>query len=280
MKYKKIKYIAAKTFVTICFAMFIFSCEERNLTQKKGIISLVPSLTDFAQLIYPNEIIGVSKWCDAPLVKKSIPIVGDYSGLDYEKIIELNPSKIILLRGFTSNEQIKKLNEIGVKLQFFEDKTIADVLDISLKMDYKKGKKIKDSLETEFEKLKVEKTSSKPSYLIFISNDPIQVFGNGNYQTELLDSLGFKNSIEDINNPYPILDNEYFLTHLPNIIASSNSKQTKLFLERKFSKKAIEKVLFFEIKENILSRSGPTFLQVGKIFLNLWKTKNASRNKV
>jgi vitamin B12 transport system substrate-binding protein len=243
------------------------------------VISLVPSLTEYANVVCPEKVIGVSNWCDAALVTKKLPKVGDYAGLDYEKIIALNPKEVWMLKGFSSPEQVKKLKELNIEVKFFKDQTMEDVLNIPVQMDSIKGKNIKDSLENELSKLISQKIKAKPSYLIFIANDPIQVYGNSNYLSELLDTIGFESAVKNIEIPYPILDNEYFVQHLPQILVSSNVKETKQFLTRKFSEKIIESILFIEIDDNTLTRSGPNFLKVGVTFLKEWNQYQTSKQK-
>lgn len=261
-----------RIFAIISFLFLFLSCQIEQKEDSKGIISLVPSLTDFAGLVYPEKIIGVSNQCNASFLDSSIARVGDYKGLDYEKIIELNPEKILMLKDFSSPEQVKKLKELGFEIQFFEDKTLENVLNIPLAMDSTKGKVVSDSLKNQLSHLSshIPHLKSKISYLIFIGNDPIQVYGKGNYLSDLLESLAYSNVASEIDGAYPTLDNEFFVSHLPQIIVSGNIENTKAFLFRKFSENTFNKVLFIEINEDILSRSGPDFLKVGVTIEKKW----------
>lgn len=264
-----------KIYIGLLFLILGFvACDFKKQEQENGVISLVPSLTDFAQLVYPHRVVGVSNVCDARSLSEKMPRVGDYKGLDYEKILALKPEKILMLRNLSSPEQIKKLQELNISIQFFEDNTIEDVLNIPVQMDSISGQKIKDSLNVVLKDLLAHKTYASPKYLIMITNEPIQVYGKGNFMTELVDTLGFVNVADQLASPYPVLENEYFIKNLPTIIVTSNAKETKQFLQRKFGAlpqyEQIKKILFVEVDDNLLSRSAPRFLELGVTILEQW----------
>jgi ABC-type Fe3+-hydroxamate transport system substrate-binding protein len=108
---------------------------------------------------------------------------------------------------------------------------------------------------------------------MFISNDPIQVFGKNNYQTEMLEKLGFRNLASSLANPYPIITDEFLYQNTPEWIICTDALNTKKLLDKKFgnTKLKVNQIKFVEIDENTLTRSGPNFLALAVIMLREYR---------
>lgn len=261
--------------ILITFALVFSSCQEttRDINQNSQvrIVSLVPSLTDFVCKINPESLVAVSNYCDASCLPDSIARVGGYGFLDYEKIAALQPTKVLVLKGFSSSEQIKRLKELNIEVQFFTDSSLADVLAIPVQIDSILGKALSEELINKLKTLEANKVKGSPTYLTMISNEPIQVYGQQNYLSELFGKIGFVNQAKDLKGSYPTIQSEYFVKHLPEYIITSDTLKTKKILRHKYqevlTQERINQINFVQIDANQLSRSGPQVLENAKDLL-------------
>ena len=73
------------------------------------IVSLSPSITE---LVFSagagSKLVGASRYSDYPDGAKSVPEVGDASGLDFERILALKPDLVIAWHSGNSGADIEK----------------------------------------------------------------------------------------------------------------------------------------------------------------------------
>ena len=97
-------------------------------TPATRIISLSPHITE---LLYAagagDKVVGVVEGSDYPEEVKSLPSVGNYSGLSIETIVSLKPDLIMAWYSGNSGKTIAKLESLGIPLFFSEPKKIEDI---------------------------------------------------------------------------------------------------------------------------------------------------------
>ena len=92
------------------------------------IISLAPSNTEILfALGLGDRVVGVTSFCDYPEEAKSKEIVGDYSGHNLERIIELEPD-LVLVYGPGDEEENIILRDAGIKVLGFMSETMDEIM--------------------------------------------------------------------------------------------------------------------------------------------------------
>ena len=83
----------------------------------KRIISLAPSLTE---LVYSagagDQLVGVVNYSDYPKAALSLPIVGSYNAINFEKILQLKPDLVLAWESGNRPQDLDRLKRLGLNL--------------------------------------------------------------------------------------------------------------------------------------------------------------------
>src|SRR5215217_3775380 len=94
----------------------------------RRIVSLSPNITE---LVFSagagSKLVGASRYSDYPDQAKTIPEVGDASGLDFEKILALEPDLVIAWRSGNNAADISKLEKLGLTVFAAEAARLDDI---------------------------------------------------------------------------------------------------------------------------------------------------------
>jgi iron complex transport system substrate-binding protein len=92
------------------------------------IVSLSPNITE---LVFSagagSKLMGATRYSDYPEDAKSVPEIGDASGLDFERILALKPDMVIAWRSGNSAADIGKLEKLGLTVFAAEAARLADI---------------------------------------------------------------------------------------------------------------------------------------------------------
>ncbi len=135
--------------------LIIISC---NAPQKKSesprYIITSPEVAEIIALIGGTEnIAGVTTECNFPPELKEIPKVGTFGKVDFEKIIELEPT-IVFISGLEQKHLAAELNKLNIKTELIYPKSIAEMISSIRKIGKlinkeKRANFIADSVKTE-----------------------------------------------------------------------------------------------------------------------------------
>lgn len=235
------------------------------------IVSLAPNNTEvlFA-LGLGDRVAGVTSYCDYPEEAASKEIIGDYSGNNLEKIVELNPD-LVLAYGPGDEEENKILRDAGIIVLGFMPETIEAVIqDIeTLGKITSKNKEashiVKSMMEKKDEILAKVKGLEKPKVFYEIWHDPLMAAGKGSFMDQLITLAGGSNIAEDADGAYPTYDLEQLLERNPDVFLGAQDSPDKTVESVKIrpgfeSIEAIksDRIYIFEGNEaNLVSRPGP-----------------------
>jgi len=154
--FEKLKYII----LTIILFLFISCTSSQYKSNNPRYIITSPEIAEIVCLIQGTEnIVGITTECDYPLELKSIPKVGTFGKVDFEKIIELNPTLVFTsaLEQDALSDELQKLNIKTIKIYPKSiDEMIKAIRDIGIIINKeKRANFIADSLQTELSKLEL-----------------------------------------------------------------------------------------------------------------------------
>lgn len=194
------------------------------------IIVLVPSVLEiFAGLDAMDKIVEVDNWS----VQSGDPLAegfegaGDSNGINFETITKINPDLIILV-GFSLNEDHKKLADLGYNIYFNNSTSLAstytEIENIGKIVGMEeKGKKLSSDLQAEVaeikDKLKDVDEKEKPSVFYMVWNDPIMSAGENTFINELIETAGGINIVaKDGLSDWPEYSIEKLIKNNPDIM--------------------------------------------------------------
>ena len=239
------------------------------------IVSLAPNNTEvlFA-LGLGDKVIGVTSYCDYPEEAKTKEIVGDFSGNNLEKIVELDPD-LVLIYGGGNEDDNKILEDAGIKVLGFMPETIEAVMKDIETVGKATGKakeasELIETMNTKKEEI-LDKVKGQERVKVFyeIWHDPLMAAGKGSYIDELITLSGGENIAEDAEGAYPQYDLEQLIERNPEVYLTSSDTEDKTieFIKSRPGYENIsaitnDRIYIFEGNEsNIMSRPGPRIIE-------------------
>lgn len=235
------------------------------------IVSLAPSNTEtlFA-LGLGHRVVGVTPFCDYPEEALAIEKVGDYSGNNLERIIELEPD-LVLVYGAGDEEENRILREAGIHVLGFLSETMEDIIqDIeTIGKATGRNEEARDIINSIREKRDyvVEKVKEAGEVSVFyeIWHDPLMGAGKGSFMDELITLAGGNNIANDTDGAYPQYDLEQLIERDPQVYLASKDTDDKTIESIKtrpgyhaISAIKNHRIYLFEGNEaNLVSRPGP-----------------------
>jgi iron complex transport system substrate-binding protein len=252
-----------------------FGNKETIEEEPMKIVSLAPNNTEvlFA-LGLGDKVIGVTSYCDYPAEAATKELIGDYSGNNLEKIVELNPD-LVLVYGAGNEEENKVLRDAGIKVLGFMPETIDAVIkDIeTVGKATGKSKEAADLIEAMNQKKNdiLDKVKGQKEVKVFyeIWHDPLMAAGKGSFMDELITLAGGKNIAEDAEGAYPQYDLEQLIERDPELYLAAQDMPDKTAESIKLrvgyeniSAIKNDRIYLFEGNEaNVVSRPGPRIIE-------------------
>ena len=229
-------------FLVVLSLALLFGCHAKtpqgNYTDDLGrtvqikdipmrIISLCPSNTEMVYALgLEDRLIGVTTYCNYPEAVKDKPKVSEYSNVDIEKIVSMQPD-LILADGVQHKSQvipaIEKLNiaVLGIAAESL-DKILSDITLLGkVSGESKAAEKLVSSLQTRIqsinEKIQKANISDKPRVFFLTWHDPLWTTGSGTLIHDLMTSAGGVNIASDLNG-HSQIDLETVIQRNPQII--------------------------------------------------------------
>ncbi len=227
--FKKLKYVIL---TTILFLFISCTSSQQKSNQPRYIITS-PEIAEIFTLIQGTEnIIGITTECDFPPELKSIPKVGTFGKVDFEKIIALNPTHVFT----TALEQDAitiELQKLDIKTIQFYPKSIDEMLaaireiGIILKKE-KRADFLEDSLQSELINLTNQPIPPNSTDLTISTNLPrvyIEIYGNPvmsvsdrSFVGEVVKAAGGNNIFSELPRDYSRIRPEEVIAANPGII--------------------------------------------------------------
>ena len=230
-------------FVVLITFLLIISCHktEKSNNAKRYIITSPEVAEIVCMLDGSQNIVGVTSECNYPVELKDIEKIGNFGKVDFERIIELEPT-IVFTSGLEQDALASELGKLDIKVEKIYPHSVQEMIEsirtIGEKIDQKKRAEfIADSLQIQINQLtnstiaKVEKykgshnhsqgfTSSThfPKVYIEIYGDPVMSVSDRSFVGELVEIAGGDNIFSQLPRDYSRIDPEKVIEADPDII--------------------------------------------------------------
>jgi len=196
---------------------------------KPRVVSTVPAATlQIVQLGAVDTLVGVSSYDRVvlPKNKQDLPIVGDYLNLNYEALLALKPTAIVVqtsaerlaprLKEVCEQQHIQLVNE---KLDTLED-LYATALRLGQATDHEQAAKTKVALiKAELAEIKTRMTGvPRPKVLYLLGRSPAFVVGQRGFMDEMLTAAGGDNAGAELKQDFPEVTQEMIVRLAPDVI--------------------------------------------------------------
>jgi iron complex transport system substrate-binding protein len=240
------------------------------------IISLAPSHTEILfSLGLEDKIIGVTSFCDYPEEAKAKEKIGNFTTINLERIIELEPDMVIQY-GPGDESSNARLKEAGINILSYEPETMDEVIELirtigKITDTVDKAEIIIKDIICRKEKI-IEKVKDAEKIKVFyeIWYAPLIAAGAGSFMDELISLAGGDNIAKDIKEQYPQFDLEKLIELNPEVYLTAKDMEEKTIESIKLRPgyeniAAIKNDRIYLLEPNIVSRPGPRIIDALEI---------------
>lgn len=161
------------------------------------IISLGPVITEQLYLLgVGNKIVGCTIYCNKPEEAKKIEKVGTVVEINVEKIFSLSPD-LVIATSLTNPKQIKKLKNLGLKVEVFKyAKSFSQLCEDFIKLgkivgEGKKAREIIENVKPKIEHIKKKtKGLRKPKVIVILGTKPLWVATKDSFINDFIEFAG------------------------------------------------------------------------------------------
>lgn len=173
-----------------------------------------------------DKLVAVSNFDDRQDIK-SLPRVGDYQQIDWEKLASLKPSVMVIQMHPDRMPPglVQQAQALGIKLVNIRIDSLADVFTAARQLgdealaDPTAGKTLAESIQKQLDAIR-DRVKDKPRVrtLIVVDSAGQYVAGRGGFLSDLLDLAGAENVIPAESGQYPSIDRETLLALRPDVV--------------------------------------------------------------
>lgn len=239
------------------------------------IVSLAPSNTEILFAIGAGDrVVGVDSFSDYPAEAAKLPKVGGVMDTNFEQIVALEPDLALTIGG--ADEQVKRLEELGIPTVVIQPATLEDVLArielVGRIVDAQEGaaRVVRDMrARIDAVRSKVSGIPEEQRVRVFyeVWNDPLMTAGPGGFIHDVIAAAGGVNIAADAGNPWPQISLETVVDKDPQVIIVPRSLESS-YQELKAGKRkgwegitAVREGRVYAIDDNIISRPGPRLVE-------------------
>ncbi len=188
----------------------------------KRIISTAPDATELTFALAPERLIARSVWCNYPPAVEDLPVIGDFSNPDAERIAALEPD-LVLLTGLEQAPLLAKLENLGISAYVYYPASLE-----ALRRDFIELGRLFEN-PTVGEALALELDAAmlfdadkspivRPIVYAEISAEPLMTVAEGSLLHELITQAGGENPFADLPREYHEVTPEQLLLTNPDVV--------------------------------------------------------------
>ena len=233
------------------------------------IISLTPHLTELLFAVGAgSQVVGVDSASDFPPDAKMLPRVGDYSRINFERVLALKPDLVIVWVGGNRAADIHGLRQMGVPVLHTQATRLEDVARLLRLIGQASGHEAlgnaaAQKFSAQLAALKVS-TSRQPPIKVFyqVWDRPLMTVGGAHWISDALALCGARNVFADLRGLSPVVSREAVLKRTPALIVGGNDAPDLRRLWQSFaSLPAVKNNAFVSVDADLLHRPTPRLLE-------------------
>lgn len=193
---------------------FLYISQSAYSNPKNRIVSTLPSITEMIYFLgAQDQLVGVTAYCKYPLAAKEKPSIGSAFSLNYEKLVKLRPS-LVLLAPIKGGRVIENLSRLKIDHTLIPYERFHDVKESLIKINnvLKLGKR--KVIDNHFTSVKnVKRVDARVLIVISEKIDnglvkSVRIAGNETFYGDILKKIGGINAYDKVGVSYPKLDLE------------------------------------------------------------------------
>jgi iron complex transport system substrate-binding protein len=232
------------------------------------IISLTPHLTELLFAVGAGpQLVGVDGASDYPPAAQTLPRVGDYSRINFERILALQPDLVLVWVGGNRAADIHRLTTMGVPVLHTQATRLADVARLLRLVGQAsghaaEGEAVARDFSLRLDALQV-KLAGRPPLKVFyqVWDRPLMTVGGTHWISDALEVCGARNVFAGLRGLSPVVSREAVLQRMPELIVSgSDAPDMRRQWQRFGSLPAVKNHGFVRVDADRLHRLTPRLL--------------------
>ena len=198
------------------------NAEEHNV---KRIIALSPHSVEILFLLGAGDrIVGTTMFAHYPAAAKDIPRVGGHTGIQIDRVLELEPDLVIAWEGGNPEKDLIRITQLGLALYKSSTKNLEGIPDEIERIGALIGLKEEGLLQaTRYrERLTAIRTNyanrAPVSCFYQLWSKPLRAMAKGSWINQMFEGCGAKNIFNDPGQDYPQVSMEVVIESKPEVI--------------------------------------------------------------
>ncbi len=233
------------------------------------IISLTPHLTELLFAVGAGaQVVGADSASDYPAVVQSLPSVGDYSRINFERILALKPDLVLVWMGGNRAADIHGLKKLGLPVLHTQATQLKDVARLlrligNVSGHAGQGEGAARNFTTRLAALRVKLPSGPPVKVFYqVWDRPLITVGGMHWISDALTLCGAHNVFADLRALSPTVSLEAVLQRSPELIVSgTDAPDMRRQWQRYASLPAVENQAFVRLDADRLHRLTPRLIE-------------------
>lgn len=198
-----------------------------NAAESKA-VKLVVAAPHIVEMLYAigagDSIIGTTEHSDYPQAATKIPRIGNYAGLQVERILQLKPDYIVAWKTGNPEVDLNRLESLGMKIIYSNPtklKSVAEELRMLGKLTHNESqaKQVADAYMVKLNRLKQEYQNRQPISVFYqLWTAPLTTVANKAWPQQLLSICKVENPFINLKGDYPQLSIENVMLAQPKLI--------------------------------------------------------------
>ncbi|HET9463778.1 MAG TPA: cobalamin-binding protein [Thiobacillus sp.] len=233
------------------------------------IISLTPHLTELLFAVGAGaQLVGVDSASDYPKAAQALPRVGDYSRINFERILALKPDLVIVWVGGNRAADIHGLKKLGLPVLHTQATRLDDVARLLRLIGRAsghagEGDAAARDFSTRLAALQVRAARQLPLKVFYqVWDRPLMTVGGTHWISDALALCGARNVFADLRAASPVVSREAVLRRAPELIVSgSDAPDVRRQWQHFASLPAVKNNAFVRVDADRLHRPTPRLLE-------------------
>jgi iron complex transport system substrate-binding protein len=233
------------------------------------IVSLTPHLTELLFAVGAgSQLVGVDSASDYPAAARTLPRIGDYSRVNFERILALKPDLVVVWLDGNRAADIHGLKKMGLPVLHTRATQLDDVARLLRLLGRTTGHAAQgDAAAREFDArlaaLQVP-ASKRPPLSVFyqVWDRPLMTVGGAHWISDALALCGARNVFADLRGLSPVVSREAVLQRAPEVIVSgTDAPEMRAEWQRFSGLPAVKNQAFVRIDADRLHRPTPRLIE-------------------
>ncbi|SEM50081.1 iron complex transport system substrate-binding protein [Luteibacter sp. UNCMF331Sha3.1] len=194
------------------------------------IVSLAPNVTDALFAAGAGAyVVGTSRFTEYPEAARKVPVVGDATMIDLERIVALKPDIVIVWKSGNAASQVEKIVRLGIPVFYAETTRLADVAAATRRFGVLAGTsdaamKSAQAFDQSLADLRTTYAGKKRLKVFYqIWDRPLMTIGRAQIIDDAIALCGGTNVFADLTQAAPTVSREAVLARDPDVILSGGA---------------------------------------------------------